>query len=106
MINKVYKQEALFTDFYLQAYINSHNHIIDNLNLNLVDDIFLLRNNIVDLLEIKKQNLSKQNRAFISIVSLALLYYGQNKCSNMFQGIISYYVFFGNILKQSVEYFY
>ena len=58
-IDRPYKQEAPFTRSLLRACVNSHDHIIDNPNLDLVDDIAFLHNNIVDPLELKEQNSSK-----------------------------------------------
>lgn len=55
----------------------------------------------MDLLELEEQNLPKCNRALISVVSLALLCYIQNECSNLFQKIIGYYAFSVNIPKRS-----
>ncbi len=104
-IDRVHKQESPFTRSLLQACVDSHDHIIHDLNLDLADDIFLLCNNIVDPPELEKQNLSKRNRALISVVSLALLCYGRNECSNMFQRVIGHYAFSGNISKRSVESF-
>ena len=75
-IDRAHKQEAPFTCSFLQTCVDSHDHIIDDPNLDLADDIPLLRDNMVDLPELKEQNSSKRNRAFISVVSLALLYYG------------------------------
>ncbi len=72
----MHKQEAPFTRSLLQTCIDSHDYIIDHPNLDLADDIPFLHNNMVDPLELEEGNLSKRNRAFISIVSLALLYYG------------------------------
>ena len=57
-IDRAYKQEELFTCFFLQAYVDSHDHIIDDPNLDLAHDIFLLCNNMIDPLELKEQNLS------------------------------------------------
>lgn len=105
-IDRVHKQKVPFIRFFLQTYVDSHNYIIDDLNLDLVDNIPLLYDNIVDPLELKKQNLSKRNRALISVVSLALLYYGQNEHSNILQRVIGHYAFSGNISKRSVESFY
>ncbi len=104
-IDRAHKQDASFTRSLLQACVNSHDHIIDNPNLDLADDILLLCNNMVDPLELEEQNLSKQKKALISVVSLLLLCYGQNERSNIFQRVIGHYVFFGNISKQSIESF-
>ncbi len=105
IIDKVHKQETSFTCSLLRVYVYCHDHIIDNLNLDLADDIPLLHDNMVNPSELKEQNLSKWNRAFISVVSLPLLCYGQNERSNMFQRVIGYYAFFGNISKRFVESF-
>ena len=106
-IDRVYKQEAPFIRSLLQTCVNSHDHIIDDPNLDLADDdIPLLRNNMVNPPNLEEQNSSKWNRAFISIVSLALLCYGRNERSNMFQRIIGHYAFSSNIPKQSVKLFY
>lgn len=83
-INRAYKQEASFFHFFLQAYVDSHDYIIDNLNLDQVDKNFLLYNNMINLLEIEEQTLPKDNRALIFILDLALLCYIQNNCSNLF----------------------
>ncbi len=104
-IDRAHKQEAPFTRSLLQACVDSHDHIIDNLNLDLADDILLLRDNMVGPPELEEQNSSKRNRALISIVSLALLYYGWNKRSNIFQRVIGHYTFSDNISKRSVESF-
>ena len=53
-IDRAYKLETPFTRSLLQACVNSHDHIIDNPNLDLADDILLLRNNIVDPPELEK----------------------------------------------------
>ncbi len=58
-IDRAYKKEAIFTHSLLQACIDSHNHIIDNLNLDLADNIPFLFNNMINMLELKEQNLSK-----------------------------------------------
>ncbi len=104
-IDRAHKQEASFTCSLLRAYVDSHDHIIDDPNLDLADDIPLLRDNMVDPPELEEQNSSKWNRAFISVVSLALLCYGRNERSNMFQRVIGHYAFSGNISKRSVESF-
>lgn len=52
---------------------------------------------MINLQELKKQILLKHNKAFISIINLALLCYIQNKSLNLFQRVISYYTFFANI---------
>lgn len=70
-IDRVYKQEAHFICSFLQVCINNLDHIIDNPNLDLADDISLLRNNMIDPLVLEEQNLSKRNRAPIFVVSLA-----------------------------------
>ena len=75
-IDRAYKQEAPFPCSLLRACVDSHDHIIDNPNLDLADDIPLLRNNMVDPSKLEKQNLSKRNKALISVVCLALLCYG------------------------------
>ena len=85
--------------------MNSHNSIIDNPNLNLANNIPLLRNNMVNPPELEKQTLPNCNRALISIMSLVLLSYTQNKCSNLFQKVISYYAFSGNISKRPIQLF-
>ena len=54
MIDRAHKLETPFTRSLLQACINSYDHIIDDLNLDLADDILLLRNNIVDPPELEK----------------------------------------------------
>ncbi|WP_375449348.1 hypothetical protein [uncultured Nostoc sp.] len=105
-INRVHKQEAPFIRFLLQAYVDSHDHIIDDPNLDLADDdIPLLRDNMVNPPNLEEQNLPKRNRALISVVSLALLCYGRNERSNIFQRIIGHYAFSSNIPKRSVESF-
>ena len=104
-IDRVHKQEAPFTRFFLQACINSHDHIINDLNLDLTDDNLFFYNNMVNPPEFKEQNASKRNRTLISFVSLTLLCCGRNKRFNMFQKVISHYAFFGNILKRSIESF-
>ncbi len=104
-IDKAHKLEAPFIHSLLRTCINSHDHIIDNANLDLVDDILLLCDTIVDRSELKEQNLSKLNKALIFVVNLALLCYGQNEHSSMFQRAISYYVFSGNLSKRAVESF-
>ena len=106
-IDRVHKQEAPFIRSLLRACVDSHDHIIDDPNLDLADDdIPLLRDNIVNPPNLEKQNLPKRNRALISVVSLALLCYGQNERSNMFQRIIGHYAFSSNIPKRSIKSFY
>ncbi len=105
MIDKAHKQKAPFLRSLLQACVDSHDHIIDNPNLDLADDIPLLYNNMIDPLELEEQNLSKRNKALISVVSLVLLYYARNKHSNLFQRVIGHYVFSANIPKRFVESF-
>ena len=105
-IDRAHKQEAPFIRSLLRACVDSHDHIIDNPNLDLADDISLLRNNMVDPPELEERNSSKRNRALISIVSLALLCYGRNERCNMFQRVIGHYAFSRNIPKQSIESFY
>ena len=53
-IDKAHKLEAPFTHSLLRASVDSHDHIIDDPNLDLADDIPLLRNNMVDPPELKK----------------------------------------------------
>ena len=53
-IDKAHKLEAPFICSFLQACIDSHNHIIVDPNLDLADDIPLLRNNMVDPPELEK----------------------------------------------------
>ena len=53
-IDRAHKLEAPFTRSLLQACVNSHDHIIDDPNLDLADDILLLRNNMVDPPELKE----------------------------------------------------
>lgn len=104
-INKIHKQKALFIRSLLQVCVHSHNHIFDNLNLDLVDDILLFCNNMVNPPNLEKPNFPRQNRAFISVVSLVLLCYGRNKRSKIFQRVVGHYAFSSNILKQSVKSF-
>ena len=75
-IDRAHKQEAPFTRSLLRGCVDSHDHIIDDPNLDIADDISLLRDNMVDPPELEERNSSKRNRALISIVSLALLCYG------------------------------
>ena len=105
VIYRAHKLGASFTCSLLRVCVDSYDYIIDNPNLNLADDILLLRNNMVNPPELEEWNFSKRNRALISIVSLALLYYCQNERSNTFQRVIGYYVFSGNILKRSIKSF-
>lgn len=58
---------------------------------------------MIELPKLEEQNLSKYNKTLISIVSLILLYYAQNKRSNLFQSVIGYYNFSINISKRFVE---
>lgn len=88
VINRMYKQEILFFCSLLQAYVDFYDCITDIPNLELVNDISILYNNMINPLELKEQNLLKCNRAFISVVYLALLYYVQNECFNLFQRVI------------------
>ena len=105
-IDKVHKQKTPILCSFLQVCVDSHNSIIDNSNLDLADAFSLFCNNMVNLSEIKEQILTKHNRALISIISLVLLSYTQNKRSNLFQRVIGYYAFSGKILKHSVELLY
>lgn len=106
VIDRIYKQEAPFLRFLLRVCVDIHDHIIEKPNLDLTNDILLLCNNIVDPPELEKRILSKYNRVLISIVSLALLYYTQNKRSNLFQRVIGHFAFSGNIPKCSIKSFY
>lgn len=76
---------------------------MDDPNFDLVNDISLLNNYMISPPELEEQNLPKYNKALISIVSLALLCYLRNKCSNLFQKIINHYAFSANILKRFIE---
>ena len=53
-IDRVHKLEAPFTRSLLRVCVDSHDHIIDDSNLDLADDIPLLRNNIVDPPELEE----------------------------------------------------
>ena len=53
-IDRVHKQEIPITHSLFRACVDSHDHIIDDLNLDLADDIPLLHNNMVDPPELKK----------------------------------------------------
>ena len=53
-IDRAHKLEAPFTRSLLQACVNSHDHIIDDPNLDLADDIPLLHNNMVDPPKLEK----------------------------------------------------
>ncbi len=83
-IDRAHKQEVFFTHTFLRACIDSDNHIIDDPKLDLVDNIFLLRNNMVDSRELEERNSSKQKKALISVVNRALLCYSWNERSNIF----------------------
>ena len=54
VIDRAHKLEAPFTRSLLRACVDSHDHIIDDQNLDLADDIPLLRNNMVDPPEFEK----------------------------------------------------
>ena len=56
VIDRVHK---LFTRSLFRACVDSHDYIIDDQNLDLADDIPLLRDNMVDPPELEEQNLSK-----------------------------------------------
>lgn len=60
---------------------------------------------MVNCPELEERILSKRNRALISVESLALICSTQNERSNIFQRVIGYIAFFGNILKRSIELF-
>ena len=59
MIDRVYKQEEYFIRSLLWACIDSYDHIIDNPNLDLADNIPFLHNDMVNPLELEERNLSK-----------------------------------------------
>lgn len=99
-IDRAHKQEA---PFLLRACVDSHDRIIDDPNLDLANDIPLLRDNMINAPELEEQTLPKRNKALISVVSLALLCYARNERSNLFQRVIGHYAFSGNIPKRSVE---
>ncbi len=83
-IDRAHKQKTSFFRSFLQACVDNHDHVIDDPNLDLADDILFFCDNMIDLPELEEQNLPKRNRAFISVVSLALLCYIQNERSNLF----------------------
>ena len=102
-IDRVHKQKAHFLCFLLRACVDSHDHIIDDPNLDQANENPLLYNNMINPLELEEQTSPKCNRALISVVSLALLCYARNECSNSFQRVIGHYTFSSNIPKRSVE---
>ena len=67
--------------------------------------MFLFRDNMVDPSNLKERNLSKRNKALISVVSLVLLCYSQNERCKIFQRVIGHYAFSSNIPKRSIESF-
>ncbi len=58
-INRAHKQKAPFTRSLLRTCVNSHDHIIDDPNLDLANDILLLHDNMVDPPELEERNSSK-----------------------------------------------
>ncbi len=59
VINKVHKQKILFLYSFLQAYVDSYDHVIDNLNRDLANDILLFPNNMINPLKLKEQKITK-----------------------------------------------
>lgn len=102
-IDRAHKQKAPFLRSFLRACVNSHDHIIDDPNLEQANENLLLYDNMINPLELEEQTLPKRNRVLISVVSLALLCYARNEHSNLFQRVIGHYAFSSNIPKRSVE---